>query len=122
MIVITINNIIINVTSFTALYRAKSGVKTPMSSPPFDTVIAVTERNDKYPFLLDCFSVSDLSRNSKSLFIPMIIGIVPMKPMTTGGTANARKAAEEEITTSKIIPRNCSMITLHAKIRFIMDI
>ena len=46
------NNVTKNVTSSTVLYFAKIGVNTPMSSPPFETVTAATERNDTYPLLI----------------------------------------------------------------------
>ena len=63
---------------------------------------------------LDCFSVSDVSRNSKILLIPMTIGIIPIKPKTNGGTASESNAANDEIATSIIIPRNCPTITFLA--------
>lgn len=58
------------------------------------------------PLLPNCFSVSRISRNSKSLLMPMTIGIIPIKPIANGGTANANNAANEEITTSSIMPKN----------------
>ena len=39
-------------TSATVLYFAKSGVNTPISSPPLEIVMAVTERKDRYSFFI----------------------------------------------------------------------
>ena len=95
------------------LYLAKSGVKTPISSPPFETVIAVTETIEEYPFWVICCSFSD-SLYSKSRLTPITIGIIPIKPRINEGTAKASKAARDDITTSIIIPKNCPAITLCA--------
>lgn len=85
-----------------------------MSSPPLEIVIPVTERIDTFLTLPFCFSESKVSRDSKSLLIPIAIGIIPKKPRINAGTAKASKAANEEIITSTIIPRNCPVITLRA--------
>ena len=45
----------------------------------------------------------------------MTIGIIPIKASSNDGKANAINAANDEIMTSIIIPRNCPMITLCAK-------
>ena len=97
------------------LYLANSGVKTAISSPPLDTVISVTEKTDKYLSLLNCSSSSDFSLASASFFIPMTIGIIPINPIIHWGTANVSRTAKEEITTSKMIPRNCPITTLRTK-------
>ncbi len=47
------------VTSPRVLYLAKSGVKTPISSPPLDIVTAATVRKDKYALLLICAMLHD---------------------------------------------------------------
>lgn len=59
MPVITNNRDTRVVNSVTVLYLAKSGVNTAISSPPFETVMAVIYRNDKPPpitKLFLCFS------------------------------------------------------------------
>jgi hypothetical protein len=102
------------VTSVTALYFAKSGVNTPISSPPLEIVIVATERKDRYSFFIAWF-VSGILRNFDSFLIPIIIGMKPIRPITNGGMAKASKAANDEITTSNTIPRNCPMITFLAR-------
>ena len=90
-------------------------MKTPISSPPFDSVVAITERNDIFAFFLFCISVSGFSLDSKSFFMPMATGVIPINPRTNVYTANVINAANEEIMTSITIPRNCPTITLGAK-------
>jgi len=102
------------VTSATVLYFAKSGVNTPISSPPLEIVIAVTERKDRYSFFV-ALIVSGFPRNFVSLLIPIIIGMKPIRPIAKAGIAKASKAANDEITTSNTIPRNCPIITFLAR-------
>jgi hypothetical protein len=97
-------------TSATVLYFAKSGVNTPISSPPLEIVMAVTERKDRYSFFMARI-VSGFPRKFVSLLIPIIIGMKPIRPITNAGIAKASKAADDEITTSNTIPRNCPIIT-----------
>ncbi len=94
------------------LYFAKSGVNTPMSSPPFDTVTAATERNDKYPFC--AYASASFSLYSNSLFTPIIMGIIPRKPMANGGMAKDSNTASDDTATRIIIPRNCPTVTFRA--------
>ena len=110
--VITIKRITRIVTSAGVLYFAKSGVNTPMSSPPLDMVTADTKRNDKCSVFKNCFFFIGASCNSNNLLIPRIIGINPIKPITNKGTAKVRNAANDEIITRTSIPRNCPRIIL----------
>src|SRR5437867_10482714 len=78
--VITIKRITRIVTSAGVLYFAKSGVNTPMSSPPLDMVTADTKSNDKCSVFKNCFFFIGASCNSNNLLTPRIIGIKPIRP------------------------------------------
>lgn len=81
-----------------------------MSSPPFETVIATTERIDVDSFLIFFSFVSGNSLRSINLLIPIIIGMSPKRPKADTGMAKTSNEAIDGINTSKVIPTNCPVI------------
>lgn len=64
-------------TSLTELNLAKSGVKTPISSPPLDIVTAATVRKVNFALFLICtvsLLIWSCSRSSNKLLIPLQLG------------------------------------------------
>ena len=105
------------VTSMKVLYFAKSGVNTPMSSPPFDVVMAETVSKGRNPRLLFpstfllCLGILSVPRYSINLLIPIPMGMSPNNEMKMDGNTKAISDPNALMIINTLIPKNWPLKT-----------